>query len=305
MRTVALDANKDQLSDVDKQYLNKVRKRLFNARKSIESARSERAADNVADSDSDALLTASLPDNLDEIEDILFDRGPLNDNQVKLFGGWLDEAVAGRKATDASVAATETERPSQLLPPDVVDVPAKEEQALQRANDSFAQGMSFFNKGQYRDAVAQYADAVSCVGPESRLGGQYQLWHAQALDAAGDKGAASRMLEALRTHADGDVRKVSRELLFIITAPSLDMAPGYFFDIPSLDDQHNTAPILTSNFGPLRTALLRKKPDPYTIEWYLEKERQPRMPDNSRMELTMVATAIGFTFAYMWLTSTL
>lgn len=50
-----------------------------------------RAADALEDLD-------GLPDDLDEMDDLLMGRGADNAGRVMMFGGWLDESVAGRKA---------------------------------------------------------------------------------------------------------------------------------------------------------------------------------------------------------------
>lgn len=259
------------------------------------------ADDKDTEADADTLLTASLPDNLDHIEDILYDRGPKNTNQVRLFGGWLDDAVAGRKASDPEVVASEMGNGGQFDVESFHKISLTKEEALERANDTFACAMASFNKGQYKEAVELYDEAVQYVGAQSRLGGQYQLWHAQALDAAGQKKDAAAVLETLRRHGDPDVRKVSRELLFIITAPKLEVEPGTFLDIPPLEEECSSRieTVLTRSYGPLRTALMEKTPERYSLQWYLEKERAPKVVDHSKMDLVLVAAAIGFTLAFM------
>lgn len=281
--------------------MEKVRAKLFNLRSTVEGSTEE---------DPDEQFIASMPDNLDAIDDILYDRGPLNEKQVRLFGGWLDDNVAGRKAGELRVTIPprvgekgqmeeEEEENALGISPESMSLTGDKED---RAVTIFSAAMSAFNKGKYKYAVSLYAEAVDLVGESSRLGGQYQLWHAQALDAMGEKGQAARMLDDLRTHTDGDVRKVSRELLFIITAPALDLDPGTFLDIPSFDQgpkPDKGMPVLTSNFGPLRTALVEKKPERYSLEWYIKKGRPRKVKDNTGFEVVLVAAAIGFTLAYM------
>lgn len=289
----------------DQQYLNKVRAKLFNMRRAVDAARAlkDGAVPNTdaADDDADTLFTASLPDNLDQIEDILYDRGPKNINQVRLFGGWLDDSVAGRKASDPDVVASESRRGGQFDVESFHKISLSKQEALDRANEAFASAMAAFNKGQYKQAVVLYDEAVQYVGVQSRLGGQYQLWHAQALDATGQKEEAAALLEGLRTHGDLDVRKVSRELLFIITAPRLEVEPGTFLNIPVMEEESRSRieTVLTSSYGPLRTALMEKTPERYSLQWYLQKERPPKLVDHSRMDLVLVAVAICFTLAFM------
>lgn len=288
---------------MDRQYIAKVRAKLLNARRVAKAAASD---DIIKDeSDADTQFIASLPDNLDEMEDIVFDRGPKNVNQVRMFGGWLDESLAGRKARDPNVVA-KAEEGTQFEVGSTHKITLTKEEAVRQANEAFNAAMDAFNKGKYGVAVELYEDAVGLVGVESRLGGQYELWHAQALDAAGEKKRAANILQTLRSHSDADVRKVSAELLFIMTAPKLELEPGTFLDIPALDDDTRAgrlSPVLTSSYGPLHTSLLKKKPERYSLEWYMQKERPPKRADNSAIEFALVAAAVAFTLAYMLSTS--
>ncbi|CAN8076668.1 unnamed protein product [Agarophyton chilense] len=293
-------------SAIDKQYLEKVRAR-FTRRRRMADAAANRPSPDITDDD--ISMAANLPDDMDQMEDIIFDRAPNNANQVKLFGAWLDDALAGRKArknlrpTDAAIAGS-----------DQVDASVEShkkpmlsaEAAVERSSAIFANGMMLFNRGLYRQANPMFAEAVSVVGQGSRLGGQYQLWHAQSLDAAGDKPTAATLLEQLRMHADADVRKVSRELHYIMTAPVLELEPGSFLEIPSIDDEPSSkaSSILTTNFGPVRTARIDKKPEPYSLEWYMEKDRPPKAAsDNSVLEAAFVLAAIFCTLAFMYASS--
>lgn len=291
------------LSQVDREYLSKIKARFMNARRRAAAAgndtdKIQQAIEHAEDSDTGPFL----PDDLDAMEDILFDRGPNNVGQVKLFGGWLDEAVAGRKADDAGISAKDVDSPTSHLSveqnkPESLST----EDAIQQADEAFNRAMVFFNKGMYTDATPLFAKSVSLVGAESRLGGQYQLWQAQALDASGKKKDASTVLLGLGTHADAEVRKVSREVLFIITAPRLQLDPGSFLEIPALDDSSSLVNqgLLMSNFGPLRTALVEKQPEPHSLQWYMEKTPAPKTADNSGAEAIAVATAIIGTLAFM------
>lgn len=291
------------LSQTDRMYLSKIKARFLNARRRANAASSniddiEQAIKRAEESDTSPFL----PDDLDAMEDVLFDRGPNNTGQVKLYGAWLDEAVAGRKADNTSVNAKETESPFSHLSveqnrPDSLTA----EQAVKQADESFSRAMMFFNRGLYDEATALFGRAVILVGAQSRLGGQYQLWQAQALDACGKKKEAAGMLTKLGAHSDPEIRKVSRELLFIITAPRLQLDPGSFLEIPALDDSNSLVNqgLLMSNYGPLHTALMTKPPEPHSLQWYVEKDRRPKVVDNSGAEALAFATAIIGTLAFM------
>ena len=281
-----------------------MRAKLLNTKRISETFRSDAPdASTIADSDDDYI--ASLPDDIDAMEDILFDRAPANANQVKLFGAWLDDAVAGRK-TRKRISFTEkavkgSENADTSVDSHKLD-DLSEEEAVEKGKAYFDHAMLLFNKGQYRIAISSYKLAVDMVGVGSRLGGQYQLWHAQALDACGEKGAAVQVLQELLSHADSDVRKVSSELLFIVTAPALEFDAGTFLEIPTFDDERPVRPVgvLTSAYGPLKTALLKKKPDRHTLEWYLEQERPPKVKENSAMETMLIAGAVVCSMALIF-----
>lgn len=294
---------KDRLSSVDKQYLSKIRARLLNPRRMVEAAGRRDAS--ASDTAEDAILPVDVTDDIDDMEDIIFDRSPQNERQTLLYGGWLDDAVAGRKATknlipsksaasggEDSDASVESHRPVSL----------SQEEAIQTASEMFTRGMVLFTRGLYKPASQSFAEAVRLVGLGSRLGGQYQLWYAQALDASGVKGKAASMLDQLQSHADPDVRKVSRELYFIMTAPALELDRGSFIDIPSFDDDRATrmTNVLTSSFGPLSTAFVEKKPDRYSLEWYMEKERPPKVDDNTGTQALLLFGAILCALAFMF-----
>ena len=64
-----------------------------------------------------------------------------------------------------------------------------------------------------------------------------QLWLGQALYAAGRRGDALKLLLALKAHPDRDVAKVSKELVFILKAPELqlDESSRVGFDMDNFD----------------------------------------------------------------------
>lgn len=301
----ALDPSKPtepsrDLSATDRMYIAKIKDKLLNTRRAAAAARGDEI--NAFDPNADDGVFPETPEDLDKMEDVLFDRGPQNLGQVKMFGAWLDEAVAGRKAEDLQTGAADVDDAKSDLsvernrPQDV-----STEAALERADAAFARAMRLFGRGMYTEAARLFSQASSLVGMHSRLGGQYQLWEAQATDAAGQKQAAVRIFQGLGTHGDAEVRKVSRELLFIITAPRLQLDPGSFLEIPDIDEAKSplTNALLLSNFGPLRTAPVEKPPEPHSLEWYMNRKLPPKVKDNSTAQAIAVAAAIVGTLAFM------
>lgn len=67
------------------------------------------------------------------------------------------------------------------------------------------------------------------MSADTRRGGEYSLWLAQAMHAAGDEGAAVSLLRALeKSHFDRAVSVVAAEILFIFTAPKLELGKDSF-----------------------------------------------------------------------------
>lgn len=266
------------LSDTDRMYLSKVRDRIYAAATRAANTHSDKKNINT---DTEASMVASLPDDIEEMENLMFNRAPVNAGQVPLFGGWLDENAAGRKAgKQQQTNSEEIETPEKI----------------------FAAGMRLFNRGLYRDAVSLFANATEAAGTGGRKGGHYSLWHAQALDAAGEKAHAENLLLDLQAHADGDVRKVARELHFIMTAPALELDRSSFLDIPPLEEGNGSrdfSQVLAGFKKGDRRAEKSKTPEPYSIEWYMEKKRPPKVEDNTVVEAIVLAGLICCTLAYM------
>eukprot|EP00172_Hildenbrandia_rubra_P000845 Plantae.Rhodophyta-Hildenbrandia_rubra.ctg14828.p1 GENE.Plantae.Rhodophyta-Hildenbrandia_rubra.ctg14828~~Plantae.Rhodophyta-Hildenbrandia_rubra.ctg14828.p1 ORF type:complete len:370 (+),score=69.01 Plantae.Rhodophyta-Hildenbrandia_rubra.ctg14828:1140-2249(+) len=249
-----------------KGYLAKIRKRLRRSLDPTKGVTSRR--DTNADS-----TPASLPDNLDVIDDMVMDRGPAQDGQVRVFGAWLDEDVAGRKA------ANERELPSKEI----------ETLSLEsRGKALFDEGMREFVRGSYPKAAACFQRAVIYADISTREGGEYQLWLAQSWDAAGDKTKALAALSLLATHGDGDVRKVGEELKFIMSAPRLKCDRNSFLEIPEFSEtpSSHTEYILGKQLGLKLRSKMKHKPEKYSLEWYMEKPLPPK--DNSAFDLDLV-----------------
>lgn len=295
------------LSSTDRQYLSKIKARFFNARQRAAAAHGE-DYESLTGEHEDCDVPV-IPDDLDKMDDVLFDRGPENEGQAKLFGGWLDEAVAGRKANDSSITSTSTFTQKQKARLSSVKHSNRQQKvtestaaAIQEADAAFAKAMNVFGRGMYPEASSLFAKAVQVIGEGSRLGGQYQLWQGQALDAAGNKKAAVALFNGLRKHRDSEVRKVARELLFIVTAPKLELDKTSFLEIPDIDEAKSalTSSLLNlSNFNTMRVSVFEKPPEPHSLQWYLDKEKPQKVEDHSGMQAAAVVGAILGTLIYM------
>ncbi|GJD06824.1 hypothetical protein Gasu2_12160 [Galdieria sulphuraria] len=112
-------------------------------------------------------------------------------NKVYRFGAWLDEHIAGD-------ALLQCERNCHIPTDSTVT-------RQQQAYSFFCCGVKEFDVGCY-DAAANWFHKATVYGdPSSRTGGQYQLWTAQALHAAGKRDTAKNALQKLKYHKDRDV----------------------------------------------------------------------------------------------------
>ena len=243
-------------------YLDKVRKRLRHSVSDTPNA----AQDYLASKDSHQQPSSptDLSSDLDEIDDLIMDRGPAHEGRVKLFGAWLDDNVAGRKAVvdKEKVQGVENSQTGVLS-------------LQQKGRQLFEEGMAYFVRGNYPKAAIEFQRAVVYANVSSREGGEYQLWLAQSYDAAGDRTRALAALTSLSTHRDGDVRKVAGELKFIISAPRLQHDRNSFLEIPDFNKDFikptKTRYVLGKSLGLRPHARMKKSPEKYSLDWYLAK----------------------------------
>lgn len=173
---------------------------------------------------------------------------------------------------------------------------------IDAAREHFIAAIAMFNRGLYSRAVDLFEVAVEKARPSSPLGGQYQLWLAQALDAAGERKAATLLLEMLQNHEDPDCRRVAAELHFIMTAPRLELEPGAFVSIPQLDERmHNSsARIVAAGLGQRLSQRRKKVPEKYSLEWYMEKKKPHERPSNDWLLLSVAVVGIGAFLFSAW-----
>ena len=159
-------------------------------------------------------------------------RAPEEGKQVRMFGAKLDAGFAGTRASNPKVIRAVLKAYDEK----------KDTEGSYASNDEqaeifYASAVEKMNKGFYDDAVKRLNRASYFAGVASRRGGQMQLWLGQALYAAGRRGDALKLLLALKAHPDRDVAKVSKELVFILKAPELqlDESSRVGFDMDNFD----------------------------------------------------------------------
>lgn len=176
--------------------------------------------------------------------------------KVAMFGARLDSNVAG---FDSEVVATKSDEEHERI---------------------FKDGVRAMQAGRYRDAVGLFtkATAASPGGLTSRTGGQYGIWLAQALQAAGRKKEATQLLKRCEAHPDGDVRKIADNVLYIFQAPELKLSDEMFIKIQPMHEQID----LRRRRGPPE----KKDPPPekYSIEWYVAEAARKKALNEVEVE---------------------
>ena len=96
-------------------------------------------------------------------------------------------------------------------------------------SSAMAQTYTHQLRAEFATAAALYERAVELASADTRKGGEYTLWLAQAMHAAGEEAPAISMLKALeKSHRDRAVCVVAAEILFILTAPKLELGRDSF-----------------------------------------------------------------------------
>ena len=102
-----------------------------------------------------------------------------------------------------------------------------------------------------------------------------QLWLGQALYAAGRRGDALKLLLALKAHPDRDVAKVSKELVFILKAPELqlDESSRVGFDMDNFDAEAKFERAPDGTIKIMKRPEFEKPPEYGSVEWVLQQPR--------------------------------
>jgi tetratricopeptide (TPR) repeat protein len=106
--------------------------------------------------------------------------------------------------------------------------------SLELLDRHYRAGKAAFERGQYRQSIEQFEQAVSLVAKGTAIGGEMQIWLVTAYQAAGQDQQAIALCQKLEAHPDLSIRKQSRRLSYILKAPKLQTRPEWFSQIPDL-----------------------------------------------------------------------
>jgi tetratricopeptide (TPR) repeat protein len=98
----------------------------------------------------------------------------------------------------------------------------------------YQSGQVAFERGEYRQAVSSFLAALAQIQPNTRLGGEVQVWLVTAFEAAGQLQEAKALCQKLSNHPNLDTRQASKRLLYIMQAPELSRRDEWLTKIPDL-----------------------------------------------------------------------
>ena len=159
-------------------------------------------------------------------------------------------------------------------------------------------GQIAFERGEYRQAVSYFLAAVAQVQPNTRIGGEVQVWLVTAFEAAGQVKEATTLCQKLANHPNLETRQASKRMLYIMQAPELVRRDEWLTKIPDLshlEDRDGKAG------GINNSPSLPPPPPPKSLE-----ERyapidlsQVNTQDNNFIPIALIFTAI--TLIGLWL----
>jgi hypothetical protein len=98
----------------------------------------------------------------------------------------------------------------------------------------YQSGQIAFERGEYRQAVGWFLAAVAQVQPNTRIGGEVQIWLVTAFEAAGQLPEATMLCQKLLNHPNLETRQASKRMLYIMQAPELVRRDEWLTKIPDL-----------------------------------------------------------------------
>jgi tetratricopeptide (TPR) repeat protein len=95
-------------------------------------------------------------------------------------------------------------------------------------------GKQAMETGQYRLSIDNLEAAKALVSPNSRRGGEAQIWLVTAYQAANQIDQAIALAQELITHPDTQTREQAQRILYIMKAPKLERPKEWMSEIPDL-----------------------------------------------------------------------
>lgn len=134
----------------------------------------------------------------------------------------------------------------------------------EKFQQKYQAGKHALERGQYRLSIENLEAAKELVKPNSRRGGEAQIWLVTAYQAANQLEQAIALAQELITHPDTQTREQAKRILYIIKAPQLERPKEWMSEIPDL---------ATADPGASRYVAAKKRSTPQLAT--IELEEQP------------------------------
>ena len=136
---------------------------------------------------------------------------------------------------DTQPAVDETQPDATAQPIDEAEAKAAQAKVdKENAKVLLQAGQLAFERGNYRASVEYFEEALTLVSRGTVLGGEVQLWLANAYSAMGDMELAIATCQKLARHPDPETRKQGKRLAYILQAPKLQTKEEWLTKIPDL-----------------------------------------------------------------------
>lgn len=125
----------------------------------------------------------------------------------------------------------------------------------------YQSGQIAFERGEYRQAVSCLLAALAQVQPNTKVGGEVQVWLATAYEATGQIPEAKALCLQLSNHPNLDTRQASKRMLYIMQAPELTRRDEWLIKIPDLsqiEDAEGNAPVNRVPMSPPKATVKAK-----------------------------------------------
>ena len=163
----------------------------------------------------------------------------------------------------------------------------------------YQSGQIAFERGEYRQAVSCLLAALAQVQPNTKIGGEVQVWLATAYEATGQIAEAKALCLQLSNHPNLDTRQASKRMLYIMQAPELTRRDEWLIKIPDLsqiEDAEGNTPVNNMPILPPKAKVKVKSLD----EVYAPVDlSQVNTKDNGFISIALILTIV--TLAGLWL----
>jgi len=136
------------------------------------------------------------------------------------------------------------------------------QEPLDTIDSLYQAGQFAFEQGRYRESVQYLERARQAVEPNSRLGGEIQIWLVTAYEASGQKPEAIALCKQLIRHPTLETRQQARRLREVLEAPKLYIDPEGFVKIPDLNHLDDKEDSRSQTYRVTSTQSVSKPPSP-------------------------------------------